>query len=53
MQEVEKSYEGLILKQLPKNLKYVFLEEEKSKPVIIAADLTTEKAESGGNSQKA
>ena len=28
---------------MPKHLKYAFLGEEKSKPVIIAADLTTEK----------
>ena len=41
--EAEKSYEGLILKYLPKHLKYVFLGEEKSKPVIIVADLTEEK----------
>ena len=40
VQEVAKSYEGLILKELPKHLKYVFLEVERSKPVIIAADLT-------------
>ena len=39
--EKEKSSEGLILKELPKHLKYVFLGEEKSKPVIIAIDLTT------------
>ena len=38
--EVNISSEGLILKELPKNLKYVFLEEEKSKPVIISDDLT-------------
>ena len=43
IQEEEKSSEGLILKELPKHLKYVFLGEEKSKLVIIAADLTTEK----------
>ena len=42
-QDVEKSYEGLILKELPKHLKYVFLEEERSKPVIIAAYLSIEK----------
>ena len=41
----EKSSEGLVLKELPKNLKYVFLEEEKSKPVIIAANLTAEKGQ--------
>ena len=43
MQEEEKSFEGLILKELPKHLKYAFLGEEKSKPVIIAAYLTVEK----------
>ena len=43
VQVEEKSSEGLVLKELPKHLKYVFLEEERSKPVIIAADLTTEK----------
>ena len=29
-QEVEKSYEGLILKELPKHLKYAFLGAEKA-----------------------
>ena len=43
--EVEKSFEGLILKELPKPLKYVFLGEEKSKPVIITIGSTTEKVE--------
>ena len=43
VQEVEKSSEGLTLKELLKDLKYAFLGEEKSKPVIIAADLTTKK----------
>ena len=37
--EVSTSSEGLILKELPKHLKYAFLEAEKSKPVIILADL--------------
>ena len=41
VQEVEKSSEGLILKQLPKHLKYAFLREEKFKPMIIAVDLTS------------
>ena len=41
--EEEKSSEGLILKELPKHLKYVFLDEEKSKLVIIAADLIAKK----------
>ena len=41
--EEEKSSEGLILKELPKHLKYVFLGEEKSKPVIIVEYLTVEK----------
>ena len=40
-QEVEKkSYEGLILKELPKHLKYAFLGAERALPVIIAVDLT-------------
>ena len=43
VQEAEKSSEGLILKELPKHLKYTFLEEEKSKPIIITVDLTLEK----------
>ena len=43
VQEVEKISKGLILKELSKNLKYAFLGEEKSKPVIITTDLTTEK----------
>ena len=42
-QKEEKRYEGLILKELPKHLKCVFLSEEKSKPVIIAADLIAKK----------
>ena len=41
----EKNSKGLILKELPKHMKYLFLEEEKSKPRIIAADLPTEKEE--------
>ena len=43
IQEEEKSSKGLILKKLPKNLKYAFLGEEKSKLVIITTYLTTEK----------
>ena len=43
VQEAEKSSDGLILKELPKHLKYAFLGEEKSKPLIIASDLTSEK----------
>ena len=39
----EKSSKGLFLKELPKNLKYAFLCEERSKPIILAADLTVEK----------
>ena len=39
----EKSSEGLVLKELPKHLKYAFLGEERSKPIILAADLTVEK----------
>ena len=38
--EQETSAEGLILKELPSHLKYVFLEPEKRKPVIISATLT-------------
>ena len=34
-----------ILKELPKHLKYAFLGKEKSKPVTIAADLTSKKEE--------
>ena len=37
--EVNKSSEGLILKELPGHLKYAFLQSEKGKPVIIAARL--------------
>ena len=43
MQELEKSYEGLIIKELPKNLKYVFLGAERSEPITIAIDLTEDK----------
>ena len=39
----EKGFEGLVLKELPKHLKYVFLEKDRSKHVIIAANLTAEK----------
>ena len=39
----EKSYEGLVLKELPKHLNYVFLDKERSKLVIIEANLTIEK----------
>ena len=43
IKDKEKRTEGFILKELPKNLKYVFLGEEKSKLVITTVDLTTEK----------
>ena len=39
---MEKSSEGLILKELPKHMKYAFLGAERAQPVIIAADLTVE-----------
>ena len=38
--EENTSSKGLILKELPKHLKYPFLQPEKGKPVIIAAELT-------------
>ena len=38
--EVNKSSEGLILKELPKHLKYAFLQPEKGKQIIISAGLT-------------
>ena len=31
------------MKEFPKHLKYIFLEAEKSKPLIISADLTEHK----------
>ena len=37
------SFEGLIMKKLPKHLKYAFLGAERAQPVIIVADLTKEK----------
>ena len=43
VQEEEKSSEDLVLKELPKHLKYAFLSEERSKLVIIVANLTAEK----------
>ena len=43
VQEVEKIYEALILKELPKHLKYAFLRAERKKLVIIAVDLTENK----------
>ena len=42
-QGVEKSFEGLIMKELPKHLKYAFLGAERAQPIIIATDLTEEK----------
>ena len=42
-QGVEKSFEGLILKELPKHLKYAFLGAERAQLVIINADLIEEK----------
>ena len=42
-QGVEKSYEGLTMKDLPKHLKYAFLGVERAQPIIIAADLIEEK----------
>ena len=48
IQEGEKSFEGLILKELPKHLKYVFLGEEKSKHVVITTNLTTKKEKKSG-----
>ena len=38
--EQETSAEGLTLKELPRHLKYEFLEPEKGKPVIISAAFT-------------
>ena len=38
--EVNKSSEGLILKDLPEHLKYAFFQPEKGKTLIIAAGLT-------------
>ena len=38
-QEIEKNYEGLIMKELPKHLKHAFLGAERSKPVTIEAYL--------------
>ena len=43
VQEAKKNSEGLILKELSKHVKYAFLGEEKSQPLIIATDLTSEK----------
>ena len=45
VQEVEKISKGKILKEFPKHLKYAFLGEEKSQPIIIATDLTSKKEE--------
>ena len=42
-QGVEKSFEWLILKEMPKHLKYAFLGAERAQPVIIATDLAKEK----------
>ena len=37
---INKSSEGLILKELPEHLEYAFLQPEKGKPFIILAELT-------------
>ena len=39
VREIEKSSEGLTLKELPRHLKYAFLRPEKEKHVIISAAL--------------
>ena len=52
VQEAKKSYERLILKELSKHLKYEFLGEKKSKPVIIAANLTSKIEEKVISAQK-
>ena len=45
-QDVEKkNSKGIILKELLKHMKYVFLEKEKPKPMIIETNLTTKKEE--------
>ena len=41
--EVNTSSEGLIQKELLEHLKYAFFEAEKSKPIIISANLTKQK----------
>ena len=43
----ENSFEGLVLKELPKHLKYIFLEEERSNSSKFDY---RERTESGGNS---
>ena len=51
--EVNKSSEGLILKELPEHLRYAFLQPKKKKPVIIAAGLIElEEKKTIGDSQK-
>ena len=37
------SFEGLIMKELPKHMKYASLGAERSQPVTIAVDLIEEK----------
>ena len=39
-EEIETSSEGLTLKELPNQLNYAFLEQERAKQVIISAALT-------------
>ena len=43
VQEIEKKIQGLIMKELPKHLKYAFLGVERTQLLIIVADLTEEK----------
>ena len=39
----EKTSKGLVLKELPKHLKYVFIEKKRSKPIIIKTNLIAKK----------
>ena len=40
--EEVKTSDGLVLKQLPEHLRYSFLGDDETKPVIISSDLTKE-----------
>lgn len=42
LEEEKKTLDGLLLKKLPKHLKYVFLGENDTKPIIISTNLNEE-----------
>ena len=45
IEEEVKNTDGLVMKQLPEHLRYSFLGDNDTKPVIISADMTKEEEE--------